>query len=91
LPISARADAGEARADGRKLAAPDRPAFRRRSHGKASPDARLMPGVRASISSGLGPLFNGPLHGQRGLPPFRSRAKALRSEFTVERPAIGRP
>lgn len=57
--------------------------------GKASPNAALKPGVQLRLT-GLGPLFNG----QYTVSEVGHRfdlAEGLRSEFTVERPAIGRP
>ena len=57
--------------------------------GKASPDARLKPGARVELS-GLGPLFNGSYTVSEVCHRF-DLAEGLRSVFTVERPAIGRP
>jgi hypothetical protein len=82
------ADAGEARATaenwlrqiGRRFLV---------GHGKASPDARLMPGARVDLA-GLGPLFNGQYTVSEVCHRFDA-AQGARSEFTVERPAIGRP
>lgn len=57
--------------------------------GKASPDARLAPGAQVDLS-GLGPLFNGKYRVSEVFHRF-DLGEGLRSEFTVERPAIGRP
>lgn len=57
--------------------------------GKASPDARIKPGAQLELS-GLGPLFNGKYTVTEVCHRF-DLAEGARSEFTVERPAIGRP
>jgi phage protein D len=57
--------------------------------GKASPDARIKPGAKLDLS-GLGPLFNGKYTVTEVCHRF-DLAEGARSEFTVERPAIGRP
>ncbi len=58
-------------------------------HGVAQPDARLRPGASVNLS-GLGPLFNGRYSVTEVCHRF-DLAEGLRSEFSVERPAIGRP
>lgn len=57
--------------------------------GKASPDARIKPGARVELS-GLGALFNGKYTVTEVCHRF-DLVEGARSEFTVERPAIGRP
>jgi len=82
------ADAGEARA----LAESWLRQIGRRflvGRGKASPDTRLKPGAQVELS-GLGPLFNGKYRVSEVCHRF-DLDEGLRSEFTVERPAIGRP
>jgi len=82
------ADAGEARA----LAESWLRQIGRRfviGRGIANPDARLKPGVRVELS-GLGPVFNGKYTVTEVCHRFDLREGA-RSEFAVERPAIGKP
>lgn len=57
-------------------------------HGVAQPDARLRPGASVKLS-GLGPLFNGRYAVVDVCHRFDLSA-GLRSEFSVERPSIGR-
>lgn len=57
--------------------------------GRASPDARIQPGAQVDLS-GLGPLFNGKYTVTEVCHRF-DLAEGARSEFTAERPAIGRP
>jgi phage protein D len=56
--------------------------------GVANPDARIKPGVRVELS-GLGPVFNGKYTVTEVC--HRFDAQGARSEFTVERPTVGRP
>lgn len=56
--------------------------------GVANPNARLKPGVRVELS-GLGPVFNGKYTVTEVC--HRFDAQGARSEFTVERPAVGKP
>jgi phage protein D len=56
--------------------------------GLASPDARIKPGARVELS-GLGPLFNGKYTVTESCHRFDSAG--TRTEFCVERPAVGRP
>ena len=58
-------------------------------HGVAAPDARLRPGASVGLS-GVGPLFSGRYAVTEVCHRF-DMAEGLRTEFTVERPAIGRP
>ena len=57
-------------------------------HGVAQPDARLRPGASVDLS-GLGPLFNGRYAVVEVCHRF-DLTDGLRSEFSVERPSIGR-
>lgn len=57
-------------------------------HGVAQPNARLRPGASVKLA-GLGPLFNGQYAVSAVCHRF-DLAEGLRSEFTVERAAIGR-
>jgi len=57
-------------------------------HGKASPNARIKPGAQLDLA-GLGPIFNGKYTVTEVCHRF-DLAEGARSEFTVERPAIGR-
>jgi len=82
------ADAGEARA----LAESWMKQIGRRfvtGRGVASPDARIRPGVRVDLG-GLGPVFNGKYTVTESCQRFDLRDGA-RTEFGVERAAVGRP
>jgi hypothetical protein len=57
--------------------------------GSASPNADIKPGAQVDLD-GLGPLFNGKYAVSEVCHRFDLREGA-RTEFTVERPAIGRP
>lgn len=56
--------------------------------GIANPDARLKPGARVDLS-GLGPMFNGKYTVTESCHRFDTREGA-RTEFSVERAAVGR-
>lgn len=56
--------------------------------GKAAPNARIKPGVQLDLG-GLGPIFSGKYTVTEACHRFDA-AEGARSEFTVERPAIGR-
>lgn len=58
-------------------------------HGVATPNAGLRPGAVVNLA-GLGPLFNGKYRVTEVCHRFDT-LDGLRSEFGVERPAIGRP
>lgn len=57
-------------------------------HGVAGPDARIKPGARVALS-GLGPMFNGKYTVTASCHRFDMREGA-RTEFSVERAAVGR-
>jgi phage protein D len=57
-------------------------------HGVAGPDARIKPGARVELS-GLGAMFNGKYTVTASCHRFDMREGA-RTEFCVERPAVGR-
>jgi phage protein D len=58
-------------------------------HGVAETDARLRVGASATLE-GLGPLFNGKYY-VAGVRHLFDGAAGLRTEFTAERPGLGRP
>lgn len=57
-------------------------------HGLAEGDARVRVGAKLTLN-GVGPLFNGKYYVTRALQLFES-VKGLRTQFTAERPGIGR-